>query len=342
LSICLTTHEKPGRGRLPRIKVLAVGGTIAGKGTDASRTTQYEAGVIGIGQLLEAVPQLNRLAEISSAQVANIPSFSVTGDLWLRLASRVNEELADEDCDGIVITHGTDTLEETAYFLHLTVKSSKPVVVTGAMRPATALSADGPLNLYNAVALAADPAARSRGVLIALNDAIGSARDMSKRHTSTADAFGQRDYGLLGWLVDGVPRYYYDSVRRHTIQTEFEVSSLGSLPRVDMLYGHGDGARELVEAAVAAGAAGIVHAGMGNGGMFPDTREALAEAVARGVVVVSASRTGSGVVTAKPADRRGRFVTPDNLNPHKARVLLMLALTRTKNPERVQAMYDIY
>ncbi|WP_205127122.1 type II asparaginase [Paenibacillus ginsengarvi] len=329
-------------GRLPRIKVLAVGGTIAGKGTDGSRTTQYEAGVIGIESLLEVVPQLETLAEIGSAQIANIPSFAMTGRLLLELAARVNEELAGNTCDGIVVTHGTDTLEETAYFLHLTVKSRKPVVVTGAMRPATALSADGPLNLYNAVALAASRSAEGRGVLITLNDAIGSARDMSKRHTTTADAFGQRDFGLLGWIVDGVPRFYYESVRRHTWQSEFDVGGLRSLPRVDMLYGHGDGGRELVEAAVAAGAGGIVHAGMGNGGMYPDTRDALAAAAASGVVVVSASRTGSGVVTAKPADRLSRFVTPDNLNPHKARVLLSLALTRTRDPDLIQTMFDTY
>ncbi|TMV49165.1 asparaginase [Paenibacillus mesophilus] len=340
--MCLYSHEQIGGGRLPRVKVLAVGGTIAGIGTDDGRTTQYEAGVIGIGQLLEAVPQLRRLAEIGSAQVANIPSFAVTGDLWLSIASRVNEELAGDDCDGIVVTHGTDTLEETAYFLNLTVKSRKPVVVTGAMRPATALSADGPLNLYNAVALAASRSAEGRGVLITLNDAIGSARDMSKRHTTTADAFGQRDFGLLGWIVDGVPRFYYDSVRKHTIFSEFDVRGFAELPRVDMLYGHGDGGRELVEAAVAAGAKGIVHAGMGNGGIYPDTREALAEAAAQGVVIVSASRTGTGYVTAKPADRLGRFVTSDNLNPHKARVLLMLALTRTSDPALIQAMFDIY
>ncbi len=336
-------NEQGGLGRLPRVKVLALGGTIAGKGADTGQLTQYEAGVIGIEQLLEAVPQISKLADISWSQIVNIPSFAITDDIWLTLSEQVNEELSSKACDGIVITHGTDTLEETAYFLNLTINSGKPVVVTGAMRPATALSADGPLNLYNAVALAASAEAAGRGVMITLNDSIGSARDMSKQHATTADAFGSRDFGLLGYMVDGLPRFYYNSTRRHTTLADFNTIGYQCLPRIDILYGHSSHSiRELVEAAVAAGAKGIVHAGMGNGGMFPESREALAEAADRGVVVVSASRTGSGLVTAKSADLQSRFVTADNLNPHKARVLLMLALTQTSDPALVQAMFDIY
>lgn len=328
--------------RLPRVKVLAVGGTIAGKGSDQGRSTQYEAGVIGIQELLGAIPQAGTIAELSWEQFANIPSFAITAEMWLRLARRVNELLSGSDCDGIVITHGTDTLEETAYFLHLTVKSEKPVVVTGAMRPATALSADGPLNLYNAIALAGSKSASGKGVMVLLNDAIGSARDTSKQHTTEAGAFGSRDFGQLGWMVDGTPRFYYESVRKHTVNAEFDVETLQTLPRVDIVYGHGHGDRELVEAAVKAGAQGIVHAGMGNGGMFPATREALADAAAQGVVVVSASRTGSGIVTAKPLDQQSRFVTADSLNPQKARILLMLAMAKTIDPAHIQAMFDLY
>ncbi|WP_409342111.1 asparaginase [Paenibacillus sp. MBLB4367] len=335
-------HHGETQARIPRIKVLAVGGTIAGKGSDSGRTTQYDAGVIGIDSLLAEVPQIKELADIGWKQVANMPSFAATDGLWLELAEQVNTELEGGGCDGIVITHGTDTLEETAYFLNLTVKSDKPVVVTGAMRPATAISADGPLNLYNAVALAASEAAAGQGVMIMLNDKIGSARDMSKLNTTAADAFGAPDFGMLGYMVDGKPRFYYKSMRAHTKDSGFLTSGLRELPRVDILYGHGSGSRELVDAAAAAGAKGIVHAGMGNGGMFPAVREALADAVKRGIVVVSASRTGSGLVTAKPADLQEGFVTADTLNPQKARILLMLALTQTADTARVQRLFDTY
>lgn len=333
---------RSGTQKRPNITVLAVGGTIAGKAANAAQTTLYNPGVLSVEALLEAVPQIQDLADVSGEQIANIPSYALTNDVLLQLASEVNERLASEECDGIVITHGTDTLEETAYFLHLTVNSSKPVVIVGAMRPATAISADGPLNLYQAVALAASEQARAHGVLICLNGRIGSARDTGKAQTMTADAFRAEEAGLLGYMVEDRPVFYYKSLRRHTVESEFDVSRLSSLPRVDILFGHSEDNRDLVDAAVQAGAKGIIHAGTGNGGIFPLTRLGLEDARKQGVVVVSSSRIANGLVTAKPADAASQFVSSDNLSPQKARILLMLALTQTVDPKEIQRMFDTY
>ncbi|GIP40213.1 L-asparaginase 2 [Paenibacillus sp. J31TS4] len=328
--------------RLPAIKLVALGGTIAGKGADPTRPTQYEPGVLGVDSLIAAVPEIGKLARVSGVQLANMPSYAMTEADWLRLASVVNGLLSDSDCDGVVVAQGTDTLEETAYFLHLTVKSEKPVVLVGAMRPATAMSADGPLNLYNAVALAASRAAYGQGVLLVMNDRIGSARDTVKTNTTAVDAFRAPELGCLGYMTDGQPFLYYASTRLHTSRTEFDTAGLTALPRVEILYGYGGSGRDLADAAVQAGARGIVHAGMGNGGMAPAMREGLADARRQGVAVVSASHAGSGLVTAKEADLRDGFAASGNLPPRKARILLMLALTVTNRPEEIQRMFDLY
>ncbi|KWW17328.1 L-asparaginase [Peribacillus simplex] len=328
--------------KLPRITILAVGGTIAGKGADSTQITQYQAGVLTIEALIKAVPQVSDLAEVSGYQIANIASYATTDQLWLKLAMKVNELLSQSHCDGVVITHGTDTLEETAYFLHLTVKSHKPVVMVGAMRPATALSADGPLNLYNGVALAASDVARGHGVLISLNGRIGSARETSKLHTTAIDAFGSPEAGLLGYMVDGRPHFYYKSLRKHTAESEFVLFDLPQLPRVDILFGHSQDTRDLVDAAVAAGAEGIVHAGTGNGGIFPLTRQGLQDANEQGVMVVSTSRIGNGLVTTKPVDLESDFIASGNLTPQKSRILLQLGLTKTHRSTEIQRMFEIY
>lgn len=331
-----STHKRSN------ITVLALGGTIAGKASNSAQTTVYDPGVLSVEALLESVPQIRDIADVNGEQIANIPSFALTNEVLLQLASAVNERLATEDCDGIVITHGTDTLEETAYFLHLTVKSHKPVVIVGAMRPATAISADGPLNLYQAVALAASEQARGHGVLICLNGRIGSARDVGKAQTITADAFRSAEAGLLGYMVENQPVFYYKSLRRHTMESEFDVSRVSRLPRVDILFGHSEDHRDFVDAAVQAGAKGIVHAGTGNGGVFPHTRAGLEDARNQGVAVVSSSRIANGLVTLKPADADSQFVSSDNLSPQKARILLMLGLTQTSDPKELQRMFDTY
>ena len=327
---------------LAKVKILAMGGTIAGTAASSTETKDYKPGSLDIDSMIRSVPGLEKMADISGEQVANIDSAHITNDLLIKLANRINNLLLREGFDGIVVTHGTDTLEETAYFLNLTVKSDKPVIVVGSMRPATAISADGPLNLYNAVALASQKGSRGRGVLVALNETIHGARDVTKTNTTNVDTFRSPGFGCLGYVLDGHASFYRSTTKRHTRDSEFDVRTLTSLPRVDIIYGHGHGSRDLVDSAIRAGALGIVHAGAGNGSIFPAEKQALIEAAKKGTVTVRASRVGSGTVThAGEYDRYG-FVTSGTLNPQKARILLMLALTKTKDPKDIQRMFDEY
>ena len=212
--------------KLPNIVILATGGTIAGTGATSTTTVGYTAAKVGVERLIEAVPELKKVANVRGEQVFQVASENMTNDLWLKLGKRVNELLAQSDVDGIVITHGTDTLEETAYFLDLVVKSSKPVVLVGAMRPSTAISADGPVNLYNAVLLAASPEAVGKGVLVALNDQIQAGRDVTKTNTSTADTFRTPDLGFLGYMQDNRAHFYRAPTRKHTVETEFDIARI--------------------------------------------------------------------------------------------------------------------
>ncbi|MBR5381143.1 MAG: asparaginase, partial [Oscillospiraceae bacterium] len=275
----------------PRVVVLATGGTIAGCASSAAETAVYRAGVLGVDALLSAVPELRDHAEITGEQLCNIDSKDMTDEIWLRLACRVNAILAADEADGVVITHGTDTMEETAYFLTLTLKSEKPVVLTGAMLPATATGADGPRNLLDAVRVAACPASAGKGVLVVMNGEIHAARDVTKAHTQKIDAFISPTVGRLGVLDADGPVFSGAPLRCHTVRSEFDA---GPLPRVDILYGHESDDGALVEAAVRAGAQGIVYAGMGNGSIPAGAEKALAEAAAGGIVVVRSSRTGNG------------------------------------------------
>ena len=223
--------------------VLATGGTIAGTGASSTTVVGYTAATVGIESLLNAVPELKTVANVKGEQVFQIASENMNNDYWLKLAKRVNALLAQDDVDGIVITHGTDTIEETAYFLDLVVKSRKPVVIVGAMRPSTAISADGPINLFNAVILAGSDEAVGKGVLVALNDQINAAREVTKTNTSTADTFRTPELGLLGYMQGNKPYFYRQSTRRHTVDTEFDVSSLDALPQVDIVYGYANMSR---------------------------------------------------------------------------------------------------
>ena len=327
----------------PNIKILATGGTIAGAGESAVAGA-YKAGKLPIEALLEAVPQTRRIAELSGEQIASIGGQAMTPEIWLRLARRVNELLASNAVDGIVITHGTDTMEETAYFLHLTVHSDKPVVLVGAMRPATAMSADGPANLYNAVTLAASPMAKGKGVLVTMNETILSARDVTKTNTTTVTAFQAPGRGPLGAVAHGKAHFSALPGRTHTHQTEFQIDALAALPSVDILYGYAGDNSAQVEATVQAGAAGLVFAGVGNGNLNPMVEQALAKARQQGIVVVRSSRIGNGRVTldAEVDDARYGFVVADDLNPQQARILLLLALTQTRDPQTIQEMFFKY
>jgi L-asparaginase type II len=268
----------------------------------------------------------------------------MNNEYWLVLAKRVNVLLARADVDGIVITHGTDTLEETAYFLDLVVKSRKPVVLVGAMRPSTALSADGPINLYNAVLLAASAEAVGKGVLVALNDQIHAARDVTKTNTSTLDSFKTTELGLLGYIQGSKPFFYRTSSRKHTLDAEFDISKIDSLPQVDIIYGYANMGPVALDAFVAAGAKGIVHAGVGDGSLASRVTPALKSARQKGVLIVRASRVGQGIVArnGEANDDELDFVVADTLNAQKARILLMLALTKTANAKDIQHMFYTY
>jgi len=326
------------------VTILATGGTIAGSGASSTTTVGYTAATVGVDRLIAAVPELAKVAQVKGEQVFQIASENMSDAYWLTLAKRVNVLLAQPDVDGIVITHGTDTLEETAYFLNLTVKSNKPVVLVGAMRPGTALSADGPINLYNAVLLAASPEAAGKGVLVAMNDQIHGARDVSKTNTSTPDSFKTPELGMLGYIQGNKPYFYHVSTRKHTAGTEFDISKVETLPQVDIVYGYANVNPVALNALVAAGAKGIIHAGVGDGSLAAKVTPSLTAARKQGVLIVRASRVGQGIVArnGEANDDELDFVAADTLNPQKARILLMLALTKTSDSKQVQRMFYTY
>ena len=329
------THAVSAASR-PRVLVLATGGTIAGSAASPENVTGYQAGVIGIDELLSAVPEIQSFADVKGEQLCNIDSKDLTDEILIRLAARVNGVFDKDEADGIVITHGTDTMEETAFFLSLTVKSEKPVILTGAMLPATARNADGPRNLLYAVRVAASRESADKDVLVVMNGKIFAAKEVTKTHTTKIDAFASPDFNPLGHVDDnGVVFERTPSLARLHFPAE------SPLPRVDILYGHEGDDGALVEAALRAGAKGIVYAGMGNGSIPAKAATALAKASEKGIIVVRASRSNSGpVVPADPAYAAAGFIDTSVLNPQKARMLLRLALGQTMNREEVQQIFS--
>lgn len=336
------TAVETGNKSLSNIKVLATGGTIAGSSDSNTDTTGYKSGALGIDKVIASVPQLKDIANVTGEQVANVGSENVDNALLLKLAKRVNQLLNDDQVDGIVVTHGTDTLEETAYFLHLVVKSDKPVVVVGSMRPASAISADGPLNLYHAVKIASTKEAKGKGVMVTLNDRIASARFITKTNTTTTDSFKSLEQGYIGEVAGEVVSFYNEPTRKHTADSEFDISKLKELPQVDILYGYQNDQKYVYDLAVKAGAKGIVVAAAGNGTMSTEAINGATDAVKKDVVIVRSSRAGNGIVTHEKMDDEHHFVSSDSLNPQKARILLMLALTKTKDPDKIQSYYEQY
>jgi L-asparaginase len=328
---------------LPKIKIVATGGTIAGAQADV-KEAGYKAGTFKVEDLINAVPQLKTLADLSGEQIVNIGSQDMNNEVWLKLAKRVNELLKQPDVDGIVITHGTDTLEETGYFLNLVVKSIKPVVLVGSMRPATAISADGPMNLYNAVAVAAHPDAKGRGVMAVLNDEIHYAREIQKQNSTQLDTFKSPNRGRAGLVNTGTVYFFSRPVHKHTADSAFSVEGTDALPRVEILYAYANVGPVFVDAAVKAGVKGIVLAGVGDGNATAPTIDALQEAAKKGVAVVRSSRTGSGVVARNMElnDDKLGFIASMELNPQKARVLLMLGLMKTDDTKKLQEFFMEY
>lgn len=343
LAALLLVAAPPMAADKPNIVILATGGTIAGS---AATQTQagYTSGQVGVDLLIAAVPQLTELANISGEQVANVGSQDMSDAIWLKLAERVNALLADPDVDGVVITHGTDTLEETAYFLNLVVRSDKPVVMTAAMRPSTAMSADGPLNIFNAVAVAADPEAAGRGVLVVLNDDIHDARSFTKTSTTDVQTFQSIETGLIGVSLYGENRWFRTPFHKHTASSDFSLANVKALPRVDVIYITADVSQDLIEAAVKNGAKGIVTAGVGNGNMTGPALEAVKAAVAQGVVVVRSSRVPSGAIgrNVEVNDDQTGTVASGELNPARSRVLLKLALLNSSDPVVIQEYFYSY
>jgi len=326
-----------------RIRLLATGGTIAGAQAKPGEYG-YKSGTFNVQDLISAVPDLDKLAMISGEQVVNIGSQDMNDEVWLKLASRLNAALASPDVDGVVITHGTDTLEETSYFLSLVAHSDKPVVMVGSMRPATAISADGPGNLYNAVATASSSGARGRGVLVELNDEIHYARNVQKTNTSSVQTFSSVNRGPAGLVNTGKIRWFQPMDKRHGTTSDFSVDGLTKLPRVDILYAYPNMSVDLIDAAIKDGAQGLVIAGVGDGNMTQAALDRLAAAAKSGVVVVRSSRVGSGIVyrNNEVDDDKLGLVASGELSPGKSRVLLQLALTKTKDPRAIQTYFDEY
>lgn len=331
---------------LPRVGLILTGGTIDSVGADRLDLAWYiEAGKrLGKGELLGQIPELSGIAAVQEIPFRRMASHAMVNSDWLDLVRTIHSLFDKDQADGIVITHGTNTLEETAYFLNLTLKTNKPVVLVGSMRPSSAISADGYLNVLNAVRVASDPNSRGLGCLVVMNDAIFNARDVTKNATYRVEAFQSRDLGPLGFAdADGKVVYYHRPVKKHTDQTEFDVRELQTLPRVDVVlsYVGADGA--MIEAAAKAGAKGIVSAATGAGRPTPAEDEAFEKAYKEyGMLMCLCSRVASGRVVRSPGLTRRGFVAGDNLQPWKARILLSLALSKTNNADEIQRMFDSY
>ena len=331
---------------LPRVRLIATGGSIAGVGPHRLDYILYpELGKhITIEESLARVPEVNDIAQVQAENLISVGSTAVGPPEWLAMANRINQIFReDTEAAGVAMTHGTATLEETAYFLHLTVKSDKPMVITGAMRPPTALSTDADINLLDAVRIAASSHAGGMGVLTVLNNEISSARDVVKTSTFRVQTFKPNDLGFLGYSdSEGEVLFYRAPTRKHTTGSEFDVSGRDSLPRVDIVYAYAGADGMLIDAVRSNGSDGLVVAGFGGGTFPPVFIEAAAQAAADGIPVVLASRSTTGRVIMTPQKQDAGFIVSDNLLPQKARILLMLGLSVTRDREELQRMFREY
>jgi L-asparaginase type II len=331
---------------LPIVHVIGTGGSISCIGESRADFLDYNYGDrhFTIDQMIARVPELSTFARLRCEQFMNAYGGEVSPDRWLALARRVNAIFREApETAGVAITHGTSTLEETAYFLNLTVKTRRPVVVTGAMRPMTAMSNDAEVNLLDCARVAGSSEAAGRGVLVVLNNQIQAAREVVKTSTSRLDTFKSADLGFLGYSdSDGAVVFYRTPTRRHTADSEFDVDGMESLPRVDIAYAYSGVDGVAIEALVAAGAQGLVSAGLGSGGAPRPFLDALSKAVERGIPVVVTSQSGSGRAMARRAATERGFLFGDNLVPRKARILLTLALAKTRDRAEIQRMFEVY
>lgn len=319
--------------KLPLVKVVATGGTIA----------NTPSGRLHAGEVVDAIPDLKKYARLEVEEVIRVGSSSITLENWLRLARRINEILAEPEVKGVVVTHGSNTVEETGYFLSLTVKSDKPVVLTAAQRQFTTVSSDSPKNFLQAVRVAASDDARGKGALIVTNDVINAARDVTKTMTYRLDTYSSRDLGVLGYVDEDRVTFYRVPLKQHTKATPFDIARLQKLPRVEIIYSSVDADGALIDAAVThANAEGIVVAGFPTGSATPAMEQAMNRAAAKGIPVVMTNRGGTGRITDTRTKEARPVIFGDNLTPQKARVLLMLALTTTKDPAEIQRIFQRY
>lgn len=326
--------------QLPRVIILGTGGTIAGAGASADRAA-YTAGKIPIEDLIGAIPTVKKIANISGEQISSVGSQDMTIDIWKKLAVRINQIIKNKEADGIVVTHGTDTQEETAYFLDLVIPSDMPVVLTGSMRSSTSISADGPKNLYDAITVAIDKKSKGRGVLVSFNEGIFDGREVTKLSTTFTNAFGSPNTGPIGHAYDGKVEYYANAVRERDPKSPVTITADTKLPRVDIVYMYADAPSDQIDFLISKKVDGIVIAGVGNGNFNKAYMEGVKRAVAAGIIVCRASRTSSGRVVLHDEindDELGTIVS-DDLNPQKARILLMLGLTKTKDKKELQRLF---
>ncbi|MDP9993589.1 glutamin-(asparagin-)ase [Variovorax boronicumulans] len=328
---------------LPNVVILATGGTIAGAGASAVNSATYAAAKVGVDKLIAGLPELAKVANVRGEQVFQVASESLTNDNLLTLAKRVSALSKQSDVDGIVITHGTDTLEETAYFLTLTVHTNKPIVVVGSMRPGTALSADGALNLYDAVNVAGSKDAVGKGVLVTMGDNIDSGRDVSKNVNIKTSAFSSQ-WGPLGMIVEGKNYWFRAPVKRHTMNSEFDIDSINALPPVEIAMGYEGVSSVAIDAIAKSGAKALIHGGTGNGSVADRIVPNLQKARTDGVIVIRSSRVPDGFVirNAEQPDDKYDWVVAHDLRPQKARILAMVALTKTSNTKELQRIFWEY
>ena len=329
----------------PRVTVIGTGGSIAGVGSDRLDYTRYgESGKrLTIEESLARLPEVNDIAQVEGEDFFSLGSSSIVPADWIRMTERINQIFReDPGVAGVAITHGTASLEETSYFLHLTVKHSKPVVLTAAMRPPTAMSNDADLNIIDAVRVAACPDAAGKGVLTVCNNEIQSARDVTKSNNNRVETFRPNELGFLGYCdSDGEVVFYRTPTRKHTTETRFDVAGLQSLPRVDMVYSYLGADEMLVDAVRNHGSDGLVLVGFGGPGYTPAMWEAGLQAARDGMTVVLASRATAGRMNMTPR-KEELAIGCDNLLPQKARILLMLALTVTHDREEIRQMFREY
>jgi L-asparaginase len=325
------------------ITILATGGTIAGAGATANQAN-YSPSAISAQDLIKTVTGIEKLANITCEQILSIGSQNITDANWLEIAQRANHLLNTTNVDGIVITHGTDTLEETAYFLNLTIKSTKPVILVGAMRPSTSIGCDGPINLYNAVALAADKQAENKGVLVVMADNIFAARDVAKTGASSVEAFSAHNSGKIGHISYGNAKIYYQPTKLHTKNTEFDVSKNNILPKVEIVQIYAGFDANIIDSFITDDIKAIVVAGVGGGNVGKDALPKLIKARQKGIFIVRSSRVGSGFILPNMEinDDEFGFITADNLSPQKARILTKLAILQTENLDKIKEIFNKY